>query len=158
MRKSLIPIEAKRRVSFATLKTTKPNRLLYKKSSTIQNGTLFSKESSKSTENIQAAEFVNTAPIAAKKPAVVEIENIAGNTEVERKLNYNILPNKLTQMKLDYLLTPYNDTKYIYKFMNFNDEDSTQDMNIEEVSKERWNKISKIVLNKNKKVFRKTLL
>ena len=55
-------------------------------------------------------------------------------------------------------LTPYNDSKYIFKFMSFNEENGDSFVNLEESSKERWNKISKIVLNKNKKVFRKTLM
>ena len=91
-------------------------------------------------------------------PAAVEIDNPHGNTEVEIKLNYNILPNKQTQKKIDYLLTPYNQTNYIYKFMSFWEDCESNEGNSESLSAQRWNKISKLVLNKNKKAFRKTLM
>ena len=128
MRNSIIPHTARRRVSFVTQNTTKPKRIQYKKSITIENGYLANKEISKSTADTLIPEPVQEVI----KPVVVEVENIAGNTEVEKKLNYNILPSKSTQMKLDYLLTPYNDAKYIYKFMNFNDEMNIQNMSLED--------------------------
>lgn len=87
-----------------------------------------------------------------------EPDCVGGNSEAEKRLNYNLLPKKTTQMKMDYLINPYNEAKYVYKHMSFHDDDGRLEMDAAEASRDRWNKISKLVLAKNKKSFRGTLM
>ena len=74
-------------------------------------------------------------------------------SEVEKHLNYNLIPPKTTQKKIDYLITPYNQSKIINKFMSFQDEFETFDLGAE-----KWNKISKFILNKDKYTLRDHLM
>ena len=85
-----------------------------------------------------------------------DIEEWIDITEAEKHLNFNLLPDSKTQKKMDYLLTPYNKSKNIQKHMWFEDDEiETDSLSNQKVS---WNTISKLILSKNKKNFRKTLL
>ena len=88
----------RRRVSFMSSSPVKTKRIQYKKSITIENGCL---KSAENLNNIVNDQKQNKSRVVSS-PAIVEIDNPRGNTEVERRLNYNLLPNKHTQKKLDY--------------------------------------------------------
>lgn len=75
--------------------------------------------------------------------------------EAEKNLNFNPVPNNDIQKKIDYFITPYNRTRVITKFMSFNDKDKSQPADLS--SKEKWKKISKLILNQDLYSLRKTL-
>lgn len=77
-----------------------------------------------------------------------------GRSEAEKKLDYKLLPSRGTQKKMEYLISPYNQSKLINKYMTFNS-NSEED---EAEQQEKWNTISKLVFIKNKKEFRDTML
>ena len=89
--------------------------------------------------------------------AELNIANSPSVSEAEKRLNFNLMPNKQMQKKIDYFLTPYNKHKMITKFMSFENLNKDADQNLSETSKEKWNKISNLILGKDKKAFRKAL-
>lgn len=81
---------------------------------------------------------------------------VVTKSEAEKHLNFNPLPSKETQKKIDMLITPYNKTKVVTKFMNFNDKDSAK-QHTPDAPNEKWNKISKLILYQDKYSLRNTL-
>jgi hypothetical protein len=70
--------------------------------------------------------------VSPPKPRESNVESIEkldiekspfGISEAERKLDFNLLPNKMTQRKIDLFITPYNQRKIIHKHMNFNSDE-----------------------------------
>ena len=60
-------------------------------------------------------------------------------SEAERHLNFNPLPNDETQKKIDYFITPYNRMKVVTKFMNFNEVEACEPINLS--SRNKWKKV-----------------
>ena len=58
---------------------------------------------------------------------------------------------------MDMLISPYNSQKIIQKFMNFEPEKSILDLNVQEASQDKWNKISSLIFSKDKSNFRDTM-
>lgn len=68
------------------------------------------------------------------------------------------MPSREMQKKIDFFMTPYNKTKSAQKYMTFqNDEDMCRASN-DETTNENWNRLSNLILSKDNKTFRKTLL
>ena len=80
---------------------------------------------------------------------------VVTSSEAEKHLNFNLTPSQDTQKKIDYFLTPYNKSKMTTRYMNFNERDPKIPSDV--TSKEKWNKISKLILNQDKHSFRNTL-
>ena len=79
------------------------------------------------------------------------------NNEAEKHLNFNLVPSKKIQKKIDYFLTPYNKHKMFTKYMSFGGFGKEWNQNLSENWKEKWVRISHLILGSDKKAFRKTL-
>lgn len=100
---------------------------------------------------------LNNSDISESKNTQKESLYEFGRSEAERKLNFNFLPNKATQKKVDKLISPYNTKKIIQKFMTFTEDKKHIPISIQESSQEKWNKISSLIFSKDKVNFRDTM-
>lgn len=84
-----------------------------------------------------------------------ETKTVLATNEAEKHLNFNPKPDSKTQRKIDYFITPYNDVKVVNKFMSFNERENLLSSDIS--SKEKWKKISTMILSQDKHSLRDTL-
>lgn len=84
-----------------------------------------------------------------------ETKAIVTTSEAEKHLNFNPKPDLKTQRKIDYFITPYNDVKVVTKYMSFNERENLFSSDIS--SKDKWKKISTMILNQDKHSLRDTL-